>query len=615
MVWATTADATNPTAEQALKLTPVQKGVDYDRPSPEEAARCKIYPKKIDGHVGWIVESAEGTMLRRFIDTNGDNMVDQWSYFKDGVEVYRDIDSNFNGKVDQCRWFNTGGSRWGISKNEDGVIDYWKSISAEEVAAEAIAALASSDVQRFARLLPTAAEIKALGLGETRGAQLREKIARLGEDFVRAAGQQKAIGPAVRDVQFAGSQPGIIPAGSEGSTADVMVYEGVAAVAENDGKHVQVQLGTLVRLGDAWRLIDVPQPVVDGQAENAAPGFFFRTPNSRARGVTAGASDLLNTLMGKLERLDKGAADAKTAEEKAAFNARRADVLEELSEAAGTLQERDMWLRQMVDMISAAVQAGQYPDGLKRLEILYDKLSKRPEQKEATAYVKFRQLFVDYVMKTQAAGADQAKLQEEWQKTLEQFVGTYPQSSETPEAMLQLAMYREYAGQEGEAKRWYGRIITEFAGTPAARKASGAQTRLDAVGKVLSFRGKSPTGEVVDLAKYRGRIVLLQFWSTAHEPCKLDMPVLKELVGKYDSSFTVVSVSLDEKLEELTSYLQSAHLPWAQVYEEGGLESRPANDLGIISLPTMILLDQTGKVVNRNVRVAELEPELKKLTR
>jgi thiol-disulfide isomerase/thioredoxin len=224
-------------------------------------------------------------------------------------------------------------------------------------------------------------------------------------------------------------------------------------------------------------------------------------------------------------------------------------------------------------------------------------------------------LFVDYVMKTQATGADQAKLQEEWQRTLEQFVAAYPQCSETPEAMLQLAMYREYAGQEAEAKRWYGRIVSEFPGTPAARKAAGAQTRLDAVGKVLSFRGKSPTGEVVDLAKYRGRIVLLQFWSTAHEPCKLDMPVLKELVGKYDSSFTVVSVSLDEKLEELTNYLQAARLPWAQVYEEGGLESRPANDLGIISLPTMILLDQTGKVVNRNVRVAELEPELKKLIR
>ena len=52
-------------------------------------------------------------ILRKFVDTNGDNVVDQWSYYKDGVEVYRDIDSNFNGKADQYRWFNTGGTPLG----------------------------------------------------------------------------------------------------------------------------------------------------------------------------------------------------------------------------------------------------------------------------------------------------------------------------------------------------------------------------------------------------------------------------------------------------------------------------------------------------------------------
>ena len=56
--------------------------------------------------------------LRKFVDTNDDNVVDQWSYYKDGVEVYRDIDSNYNGKADQYRWFHTGGSRWGLDPKE-----------------------------------------------------------------------------------------------------------------------------------------------------------------------------------------------------------------------------------------------------------------------------------------------------------------------------------------------------------------------------------------------------------------------------------------------------------------------------------------------------------------
>ena len=66
---------------------------------------------------------------------------------------------------------------------------------------------------------------------------------------------------------------------------------------------------------------------------------------------------------------------------------------------------------------------------------------------------------------------------------------------------------------------------------------------------------------------------------------------------------------------DLNAYLTENPLPWAQIYEEGSLDSRPANALGILTVPTMILVDQQGKVVNRNIAVADLEPELKKLIR
>ena len=38
-----------------------------------------------------------------------------------------------------------------------------------------------------------------------------------------------------------------------------MVYENVSAVVETAGKHSQVVVGTLIRAGDAWRVIDLPQ--------------------------------------------------------------------------------------------------------------------------------------------------------------------------------------------------------------------------------------------------------------------------------------------------------------------------------------------------------------------
>ena len=43
------------------------------------------------------------------------------------------------------------------------------------------------------------------------------------------------------------------------------------------------------------------------------------------------------------------------------------------------------------------------------------------------------------------------------------------------------------------------------------------------------------------------------------------------------------------------------------------MDSPLANQMGIQTLPTMILVDKTGKVIRRNVHVGELEGELEKL--
>ena len=321
-----------PTAEQALKLTPVQQGVDYDRPSPAEAAKCKISAKKIDGRVGWIVESPDGVILRKFVDTNNDGTVDQWSYYKDGLEVYRDIDSNFNGKADQYRWFHTGGARWGLDPNEDGVIDSWKAISAEEVSAEVVAAIATRDADRFARLVLSPAELKSLGLGGAKAESVMEKISKAVAGFKAMAAKQKNIGNDAVWVQFSANRPGIVPAGTDQSTKDLKVYENVDAFVESGGKHEQVQIGTLVQVGDAWRLIDM---------QTEPSGFFFQASMTRRSEPAAnGANEASQKLLADLEKLDRDAVQAVTPEEQAKYTKLRAELLEQIAAAAKTGDER-----------------------------------------------------------------------------------------------------------------------------------------------------------------------------------------------------------------------------------------------------------------------------------
>jgi thiol-disulfide isomerase/thioredoxin len=607
--------AATPSVEQALRLVPVQKGVEYDRPTPEEAAKCVISPIK-DGKIsGWMVQDSNGTILRRFIDTNGDNLVDIWAYYKDGLEVYRDIDSNYNGKADQYRWFHTAGTRWGLDLNEDGQIDVWKMISPEEVSAEVVAAIAQRDVTRFLRVVLSPEELRSLGLGPAQEKALAERLNTLKERFEKLAAEQKLLDSTARWLQFAGHQPGVVPAGTQGSSKDLRVYENAMAIAESGGKNVQIIIGTLVEVGQGWRIIDLPSLGGEEPSELAAGGFFFRPVTApAAQALMPGGSEQFQQLLSQLEKIDQAIAQAQRPEEKAPLHAQRATLLEQIAQQAASPQDRQLWYKQLADTVGAAVQTGEYPQGAERLAQLYEKL-KKAQDVDIAAYVRFRQLTAEYGLALQNPKADFAKLQAEWLKILEEFISQYPTSPDTSEAMLQLAMGYEFAGQETDALKWYRELAGKFPQTHAGKKAAGAQRRLQSVGKVLELAGKGLSGGQVDLAQYRGRIVLVHFWATWCEPCKADLPTLKDLLERYGKAgFTIVGVNLDNSPEEAVQFVQENRLQWAHIHEPGGLENRPATELGILTLPTMFLIGADGKVIHRDIRASQLDKELRQLT-
>ena len=608
------AKAASPSAEQALKFAPVQKDVDYDIPTAADIPKCTIKAEKVDGQTGWVVRSPNGVILREFVDTNGDNVVDRWSYYKDGIEVYRDIDSNFNGKADQYRWLNTAGTRWGIDKTEDGSIDHWKIISPEEVSAEVVMAIRDKDPARFARLLLTPAEAKEFGLGSSKAKQLNDKIAAAPAAFSELTRKQKAITPKSTWVHFGGSKPGLVP--TTGDASDIIVYENVLAMVETEGKDSQVQIGTLVKVGDVWRVIDAPTIPESTDKITEADGFFFNTPSRGPETGSATASEgapneQVQKMMDELSKLDEAVARSSSDAETTRLHDRRAELMLQIADDIGE-KDRPQWIRQFADAISAAAQTGAYPSGVDKLKALVDKLAASESDAALVPYVKYRYLQADYGAKLQKHDTDFVKVQAEWLDNLEQFVKDFPKANDTSEALLQLGLAEEFAGQEEKAKKWYNQLVNDFGSASAAVKARGALNRLDSVGQVIQLRGKTTAGQPEDLAKYKGRYVLIDYWATWSEPCKTDLAQLKELYARYGKNgFTLIGVSLDNNAADLNDYLSKNRLPWPQLFEPGGLDSRFANEMGILTLPTMILVDDKGKVVNRNIQISELETELK----
>ena len=405
-----------PTTAQWTGQRPIQADVDYHIPSKAEAEKCKVQSAKVIGQSGWIVIDLNGRMLRRFVDTNGDRKIDRWCYYKEGVEVYRDIDSDFDKKADEYRWLGTDGLRIGRDPDQDGEIDKWIAISPEEVSAEVVAALRDNDFNRFKRVLLQPEQLKSLGLGERQSESLAKKIEKSKAAFKAHAAKNKLPADA-KWLHFGGTRPGLIPKGTDGSEKDVTAYDNVAALVRSKNGSQQVAIGTLVKVGNTWQVVDLPEVIKPGKVPTNG-GFFMQSALAQAPSVTndaiQGVTVETQRLIREFEQVGKKIAQSSNKKELVELNDQRADILEKLIKTDDKF--RSNWVRQFADTISSAFQSRNYPKGLSRLEKFFESVADNDEIAKADkAYVEFR--FVNARYSDELSKADQKgydKVQKDW---------------------------------------------------------------------------------------------------------------------------------------------------------------------------------------------------------
>lgn len=172
-----------------------------------------------------------------------------------------------------------------------------------------------------------------------------------------------------------------------------------------------------------------------------------------------------------------------------------------------------------------------------------------------------------------------------------------------------------------KAKVFFARLAKSAARSNDPETAAEAATlegvvrQLNIVGQPVTVKGKTVAGKQFDISDWKGKIVLVDFWTTWCGACRAELPNVKSNYAKYHSKgFEVVGISDDDDPAALEKFLAGNPLPWPTLYETAGGKYKPNPALsyyGIISFPTTLLVGKDGSVIAVNARGPKLGELLK----
>jgi thiol-disulfide isomerase/thioredoxin len=151
--------------------------------------------------------------------------------------------------------------------------------------------------------------------------------------------------------------------------------------------------------------------------------------------------------------------------------------------------------------------------------------------------------------------------------------------------------------KDGEGVAVLKTVAPEFAGTRRGREiqrfiADPSRIRKD---YAPEFSATTRSGEEINLDTLKGKVVLLDFWGTWCAPCRVSLPLLKDLAAKVDpAKVAIISIDEGDSKENWERFVQENSMNWFQVYDGDRSLYRA---FGVDGYPRYFVLSEDGIIL------------------
>jgi peroxiredoxin len=111
-------------------------------------------------------------------------------------------------------------------------------------------------------------------------------------------------------------------------------------------------------------------------------------------------------------------------------------------------------------------------------------------------------------------------------------------------------------------------------------------------------------GKKVSLADYRGKVVVLEFFATWCEPCRISAPELQSIYSRYkERGVAVIAIAADEgpnAIKRVKAFVKEYRLSYDAVIDSGQVMKQ----YGAFTLPTTVIIDREGKIRGKHLGIS-----------